>query len=282
MPTKQEAALMLTLSNLAYLLPVFVIIFKATPLVSTDNRVPLRIAIPLIFLLFFIGIVVSWGYHNCSSDLAIQAGQDLSQFDPLVADSCSTCKPTWHSAMTWSGHTPVNILHFLDVTVTMFIMFVFFSYLVPIRSEVRHISTLFAFMWVFYFTALQMQYVAAIPILLVSVFFFVYWYYHRHESKTRNIMWSIGVASTIVAFFFYITELPNYFIGHQLWHIMGGLSAAAFSFCIATKAADKFPDHPFWSWLFRVEPRSETLHHNDHRDMRSNKHADLNYQIINL
>jgi len=257
MTDKHDAALMLTLSNLAYLLPVFILIFKSTKLAPMlkMSQVPLRMSIPLIFLLFYTGIVVSWGYHACSSDLAIQSGQDLSTFEPLIADSCSTCQPQWHSALTWTDHAPVNLLHFMDVFVSMFVMFVFFTYLVPIRAEVRHISMIFAFMWIFFFTALGTNIAAAVPILVAGAFFVVYWYYHRHESKTRNVMWTMGIIFTLAAFTCYIVETP-YFILHQLWHIFGGISSALLVSCIVTKPASEFPNHKIWKWLFDVTEKS--------------------------
>ena len=239
----------LVLSNLAYLAPASVTLFK----IYEGVIAPMDGA-PLITLFGFITFFGSWSYHSCRADLAINTNTDPCQEQARAAQAkiqpCDHCPP---NSMTWVNNIPgarkedpltFQLAHFVDYFLAEFTLLMVLIHVLPISCKARKLIMVFCMVWIIMFLSGGNEAFALLPSLLFVCIMIVFWAFtSRHQVDngqfyTRNKAWTLATLSVILATVFFKFDGEPYWLKHSLWHIFGGLSAAL----LLSKSASGYED----------------------------------------
>ncbi len=239
----------IVLSNLAYLAPATVALFK----MQTGEITPMDGA-PMVALFGFITFFGSWSYHSCRADLAIHTNtdpcQETSRRNVEKIQPCDKCPA---NTMTWVNDIPgarkedpltFQLAHFIDYFLAEFTLLVVLIHVLPISDKARKLIMVLSMVWIIMFLGGGNEAFALLPSLLFVCIMIVFWAFtSAHEKKcgqfyTRNKAWTLATLSVVLATVFFKVDKDPYWLKHSLWHVFGGLSAAL----LLTKPAGNYED----------------------------------------
>jgi hypothetical protein len=235
----------LILSNLAYLFPVGVVLYKwlmHSP--SQPAKISGIVATQMIILLTFVALVSSWSYHACRGDVSEAEGIDIDEINPYEAElkACATCPNKPYNTLTWGTHIPggkpvdLNVSKFIDHFFALFVILFVLMYSLPLKNHVRGVLLVISMTWMAWMLAASNDGAAFLPILFVTILFIGFWRNIRKSSGVkgagfqgewigRNQAWGTAVACIFLAGIFFVVISRPYWLMHSLWHVFGALAA---------------------------------------------------------
>lgn len=224
----------LVYSNLIYLLPVVVLVYKYfwQKSISTSGFIILAV--------FYTAVMLySINYHICQKTVEPQQ-------DDLL-ESCASGNMFYVQAQT------------NDLVMANFALFITILYIIPIHNELCIILQSIGILWVITtqsFTKIFNNIIYnSIPALVAGVFYFIYLVSaFKHHHWVSQVISIIGCLFSIAAVVLFLVFRNNYGLTHTLWHVFGGLSGGCLLFP-AIIPADKFS----WRGLFSFTRHEPTL-----------------------
>ena len=224
----------LVYSNLIYLLPVVVLLYKyfGQKAISTSGFVILTV--------FYIAVMLySINYHVCQKHV-----------NPTNDDLIMKCA---------SDNMFYSQAQFNDLTMANFSLFITILYIIPIHDELRNILQTIGILWVIttqsFTNVFNNVLYNSIPALVASIFYFIYLVMSfKHFHIISQIVSIVGCLLSIAAVALFIFFRGNYGLTHTLWHVFGGISGGCLLFP-AVIGEDKFT----WHGLFKFTRKEATL-----------------------
>ena len=235
----------LILSNLAYLFPVGVVLYKYfAHQPSQSAKINGIVAAQMIILLLFVAFVSSWSYHACRGDVAEKEGVDIDEMNPREAElkACASCPKKPYNTLTWGSYLPegetvnLNMAKFIDHFFALFVIIFVLMYSLPLKDHVRGVLLVISMTWMAWMLAASNDGAAFLPILFMTILFIGFWRNIRKGSGVkgtefkgewigRNQAWGAAVACIFIAGLFFAIINRPYWLMHSLWHVFGALAA---------------------------------------------------------
>jgi hypothetical protein len=212
---------MLIYSNLAYLFPLSVLLYKIVYKKHFPKFVGFELAMLYCAVMYF-----SMTYHMCRSDIANEVGDDV-QYESDLPD-------TQKKQMC-----PIGEGMYLDKATLLDHIFAFYAlattilYLIPMKSSARHFIMTAMLLYIIvlrsYNTIKYANIIIAFP-TFIAASYFVYYIIHNHN-KRRNFYFVLGggVVSLVAIILFMVFPEP-YWLNHSLWHILGAIAGGLLLF----------------------------------------------------
>lgn len=208
-------------SNLAYLLPIAVLLYKILYKKHFPKRVGFELALIYVAVMYF-----SINYHICRSEIA-KKDSDINQYQTELPENNIKQSCEIGGGMVLDKATLLDhIFAFYAISITML-------YLIPLDPYTRHLiqSSLLIFIIVLqsYNELPYDDIITAIPTLLVAIYFS----YYLISSKTKKSNYYFvlsGALLSIAAVMLFMLYPEPYWLNHSLWHILGALSGALLLF----------------------------------------------------
>lgn len=223
----------LVYSNLVYLLPVIVLLYKYF------GQKSINISGLIILSVYYIAVMLySINYHICQ------------KYTNNIPDNFLLECP--------SKNMSYSQAKFNDLTLANFSLFLTILYIMPINNELRIILQSIGILWVIttqsFTNIFDNILYNSIPALVMSIFYFIYLVAtFKHLHLVSQIISIFGCIFAIIAVTLFIFLRSNYGTTHTLWHIFGGLSGGMLLYP-AVIGTDKFT----WSGLFKLNRNQDT------------------------
>lgn len=230
---------MLVYSNLIYLLPIIILIYKFFWQKSID-----LIGFLILGIFYLATMLYSINYHICQG----RSAQVSSDFPYLsIVAKCAKDGMLYTQAQ------------FNDLVLANYTVFLTLLYIMPINNELRIVLQSIVILWIItaqsFSNVFNNSIFLAIPTVLVAIFYFIYQVVtFRHLHIFSQILTGFGCIFAAVAMGLFLFPGDKYELLHGLWHIFGGLGGSCILFP-AVIGKDKFT----WRGLFHLSPREPTL-----------------------
>lgn len=216
----------LVCSNVAYLIPAGVVLYKLVK--PHGRRIDIFIGVELILVFLFVAVFTSTSYHLCRADLCIKEDIDPEEIkinSDKTLNPCLTCS-SWVKKIPFSStEVTYSLSKTYDHLFAMFVLLLVIINIIPLRQNFKQLIIIVSLLWMSTFLESGNDVVASLPVILVSILFFIFWLSVRvNISKIRVITWSLAMVTMVISFILYCLE--PYWLMHSLWHIFGAITGA--------------------------------------------------------
>jgi hypothetical protein len=228
--TPNQSKYTLCISNLAYLFPASVTVYK-----MLKSKLDVSDGSSLIIMFTFVGLFSSWSYHSCRADLTLDSKIDKSaihaNYDQI--EKCATCPDSTMAIVNYipgsSDKMSFQLSRFIDHFTAIFAIIIVILHTVPVHEKIRKLFIIISMVWMILFLSGSNEIVSLIPAMLLLLLLIVFWFMIRKNKEntffTRNKMWSLSLIFIFAAIYcFKISDEP-YWLKHSLWHVFGAISA---------------------------------------------------------
>jgi len=212
---------MLIYSNLAYLFPLIILLYKILYKKHFSKPIGFELAILYCAVMFF-----SSKYHICRSNIAEKDG-DVIQYQSDLPEShkkqiCPVGEGMYLDKATLLDH----VFAFYALTATML-------YLIPMKSEVRHLIMTIVLIYIIILQSHNKIYndnmITAIPTLIITCYF-MYYIIHNKTNQSNYYFVVLGGILSLIAVILFMAVPEPYWLNHSLWHILGAISGGLLLF----------------------------------------------------
>jgi len=209
------------LSNLAYLLPVIVIIYKLCP--GCGQSIDPFIGAELIVVFLVITLFTSTSFHMCRDDIRTNPPQEDDDKD-LNCKECNFTTMSWTKFLPGASHAiTYQTIRLLDHFIAWFSIILVLVNIIPLKDNIKQMCIILSIIWLLFFLPTCNDIAAVMPVLALTTLFFIFWITVRKGINTlRNIVWGMAVITCIVSLICY--TCGTYWLSHSCWHVFGAIT----------------------------------------------------------
>ncbi len=231
--TSQQSKYTLCLSNLAYLFPASIVLYKMIR--PGDNKLNKADGSSLIILFIFVAIFSSWSYHSCRSDLTSNGKFDKNATHTTLnfQNTCQTCPDSTMSFVNSfpGSNEPMSfqLSRFIDHYTAILTLVMVILHTIPLHEKIRKLLLVISLLWMILFLSAGNEAFALVPAILMLIMLLIFWFMIRKNKEsgffTRNKIWALSFVFMIAAFICFKIDSEPYWMNHSQWHIYGSIAA---------------------------------------------------------